>query len=257
MTGAAPRVAQQKVVGEAQVLQVFEMQGRRADAKTAVAGCRIAEGSIRTGCTIKVLRGGDLVSTVIPAVPLTSWQRLKHKPWPPPKGSALLHLRHAFASPLAVGARRGTRYYRLQASSSAWQTQIYVVPVVHVDCHGLHDKYVVSLHQLRVDAAPEQSAALRRAAEAQGSVPACICAIPSCDGGSHASAGCLQIHEGPMASLKRQRLDVERVGKGTECGVALEGFGAFQPGDVLQCIELEMVAPKLDSIAAQRPAQHG
>ena len=70
MTGAAPRVAQQKVVGEAQVLQVVEMQGRRADAMTAVAGWRIGEGSIRTGCTIKVLRGGDLVSTVIPAVPL-------------------------------------------------------------------------------------------------------------------------------------------------------------------------------------------
>ena len=71
------------------------------------------------------------------------------------------------------------------------------------------------------------------------------------------SNGCAQIHEGPVASIKRQRLDVERVGKGTECGVALEGFGAFQPGDVLQCIELEMVAPKLDSIVAQRPEQHG
>ena len=70
MTGAAPRVAQQKVVGEAQVLQVFEMAGRRADARTAVAGCRISEGSIRTGSTFKVLRGGDLVSTEVPAVPL-------------------------------------------------------------------------------------------------------------------------------------------------------------------------------------------
>ena len=69
MTGAAPRVAQQKVAGEAQVLQVFEMAGRRADARTAVAGCRISEGSIRTGCTFKVLRGGDLVSTMVPAVP--------------------------------------------------------------------------------------------------------------------------------------------------------------------------------------------
>ena len=70
MTGAAPRVAQQKVVGEAQVLQVFEMAGRRADSKTAVAGCRISEGSIRTGCTFKVLRGGDLVSSPLSAVSL-------------------------------------------------------------------------------------------------------------------------------------------------------------------------------------------
>ena len=60
-----------------------------------------------------------------------------------------------------------------------------------------------------------------------------------------------------MATIKRHRLDVERVGKGTECGVLLDGFGAFQQGDVLQCIELEMVAPGKDSITAQRPAQHG
>ena len=33
-----------------------------------------------------------------------------------------------------------------------------------------------------------------------------------------------QVHEGPCASLKRQKLDVERVGKGSECGVLLDGF---------------------------------
>ncbi len=35
---------------------------------------------------------------------------------------------------------------------------------------------------------------------------------------------CVQVHEGPCASLKRHKLDVERVGKGSECGVLLDGF---------------------------------
>ena len=116
---------------------------------------------------------------------------------------------------------------------------------------------MADLCQLRLDAVPEQPAALARAADPQGSVPASICALSSCDGSSHSLTGCLQIHEGLVATIKRHRLDVERVGRGTECGVLLEGFGAFQPGDVLQCIELEMVAPGKDSITAQRPAQHG
>ena len=61
MTGAAPRVEQQRVVGEAQVLQVFEMPDKRQDRRTAVAGCRVSDGSIRVGATYKVLRGGEVV----------------------------------------------------------------------------------------------------------------------------------------------------------------------------------------------------
>ena len=61
MTGAAPRMEQQRVVGEAQVLQVFEMPDKRKDSNTTVAGCRVSEGSIRAGTTYKVLRGGELV----------------------------------------------------------------------------------------------------------------------------------------------------------------------------------------------------
>jgi translation initiation factor IF-2 len=34
----------------------------------------------------------------------------------------------------------------------------------------------------------------------------------------------VQVHEGTCASLKRHKLDVERVGKGSECGVLLDGF---------------------------------
>ena len=50
------------------------------------------------------------------------------------------------------------------------------------------------------------------------------------------------VHTGACASLKRHKLEVETVGKGTECGVLLEGFDGMQPGDVLQCITVEMRA---------------
>lgn len=66
-----------------------------------------------------------------------------------------------------------------------------------------------------------------------------------------------QVHEGPCANIKRHKLDVDRVGKGTECGVLLEGFAGFQQGDVLQCIELEMVAPGKEAIAPKAQAQYG
>lgn len=48
------------------------------------------------------------------------------------------------------------------------------------------------------------------------------------------------IHSGRCASLKRHKLEVETVGKGTECGVLLEGFDGVQPGDQLQCIAVEL-----------------
>jgi translation initiation factor IF-2 len=50
------------------------------------------------------------------------------------------------------------------------------------------------------------------------------------------------VHTGACASLKRHKLEVETVGKGTECGILLEGFDGMQPGDVLQCITVEMRA---------------
>ncbi|KAL4858773.1 Translation initiation factor IF-2 [Chlorella vulgaris] len=48
------------------------------------------------------------------------------------------------------------------------------------------------------------------------------------------------VHTGRCSSLKRHKLEVETVGKGTECGVLLDGFDGVQPGDQLQCIRVEM-----------------
>ena len=49
------------------------------------------------------------------------------------------------------------------------------------------------------------------------------------------------VHQGDCESIKRHKLQVQQVGKGTECGVMLTGFTDFQPGDVLQCFSMEMV----------------
>lgn len=64
MAGAAPRVEQETVVGEAQVLQVFELQDKRATGKESVtvAGCRITDGSIRADGRYRVVRQGKTVS---------------------------------------------------------------------------------------------------------------------------------------------------------------------------------------------------
>jgi len=42
------------------------------------------------------------------------------------------------------------------------------------------------------------------------------------------------------SSLKHFRDDVEEVGHGKECGLALSGFNNFEPGDVVECFSVEM-----------------
>lgn len=60
MAGAAPRVERETVVGEAEVLQVFPLQAKRSGegGASAVAGCRVTEGSIRAAAAFRVLRAG-------------------------------------------------------------------------------------------------------------------------------------------------------------------------------------------------------
>ena len=45
----------------------------------------------------------------------------------------------------------------------------------------------------------------------------------------------------PCGSIRRHRLDVDTVGRGTECGVVLPGWADFRPGDVLQCVRMVRV----------------
>jgi translation initiation factor IF-2 len=48
-----------------------------------------------------------------------------------------------------------------------------------------------------------------------------------------------QIFEGKISSLKHFKEDVREMSEGQECGVGLEGFEAFQPGDVMETYRLE------------------
>ena len=48
-----------------------------------------------------------------------------------------------------------------------------------------------------------------------------------------------QIFEGKISSLKHFKEDVREMSAGQECGVGLEGFEAFQPGDVVETYRLE------------------
>lgn len=40
------------------------------------------------------------------------------------------------------------------------------------------------------------------------------------------------------SSIRRHRLEVESVGKGTDCGVSLDDITDFQVGDTIQCITI-------------------
>jgi translation initiation factor IF-2 len=53
------------------------------------------------------------------------------------------------------------------------------------------------------------------------------------------SRGKEQIFEGRISSLKHFKEDVREMAAGQECGVGLEGFEAFEPGDVMETYRLE------------------
>jgi translation initiation factor IF-2 len=48
-----------------------------------------------------------------------------------------------------------------------------------------------------------------------------------------------QVWEGRMASLKHFKEDVREMIAGQECGIGLEGFETFEPGDTMECFRLE------------------
>ena len=51
------------------------------------------------------------------------------------------------------------------------------------------------------------------------------------------------LHEGPIASLKHEKEDVNEILEGFECGIALKGFEAFKKGDKLMAFIIEEIAP--------------
>ncbi len=53
------------------------------------------------------------------------------------------------------------------------------------------------------------------------------------------------VYEGVSLSLRRFQDEVNEVRAGLECGIRLDGFNEFQPGDAIECYTLEKVAQKL------------
>ena len=57
--------------------------------------------------------------------------------------------------------------------------------------------------------------------------------------------GGASVHEGKISSLKRFKDDVREVAEGMECGISVGGFSEFQPGDLIEAVEVQEVAQKL------------
>ncbi|EEF51294.1 mitochondrial translational initiation factor, putative [Ricinus communis] len=55
------------------------------------------------------------------------------------------------------------------------------------------------------------------------------------------------VFEGACTSLKRAKQDVERVGKGNECGLVIGNWDDFRVGDIIQCLEQVVRKPKFIS----------
>lgn len=53
------------------------------------------------------------------------------------------------------------------------------------------------------------------------------------------------IYTGSISSLKRFKDDVRDVNEGMECGIGIEGFDKYEPGDIFEAYDLEMIAQKL------------
>jgi translation initiation factor IF-2 len=49
------------------------------------------------------------------------------------------------------------------------------------------------------------------------------------------------MHEGELASLKREQSNIREVREGFECGLRVKNYDDFQVGDQLECIVMEEV----------------
>ena len=47
-----------------------------------------------------------------------------------------------------------------------------------------------------------------------------------------------ELFKGKLSSLKRFKEDVKQVETGYECGIVIDGFSAFEAGDVIECFEI-------------------
>lgn len=55
----------------------------------------------------------------------------------------------------------------------------------------------------------------------------------------------VKVHEGKVSGLKRFKNDAREVTEGIECGISVDNFSEFQPGDEIRVIEVELKAQTL------------
>jgi translation initiation factor IF-2 len=53
------------------------------------------------------------------------------------------------------------------------------------------------------------------------------------------------IYEGKVGTLKRFKDDANEVRAGLECGIKLDDFNSYQPGDMIECYEVQKVRASL------------
>ena len=53
------------------------------------------------------------------------------------------------------------------------------------------------------------------------------------------------LHESTVDTLKRFKDDVKEVRAGYECGINVEGFNAYEEGDIIECFAVEEIRPSL------------
>jgi translation initiation factor IF-2 len=54
-----------------------------------------------------------------------------------------------------------------------------------------------------------------------------------------------KLWEGSISSLKRMQDDAKEVKKGLECGIVLNGFQQFEPGDLIKAYDVTYIAQGL------------
>jgi translation initiation factor IF-2 len=59
------------------------------------------------------------------------------------------------------------------------------------------------------------------------------------------------VHEGRLASLRREKDDAKEIREGFECGLVIEGYRDIEVGDVIESIKVIKTSRKLDESEAR------
>jgi len=105
---------------------------------------------------------------------------------------------------------------------------------------------------------PEEVTTVTGEAEVLQCFPISIASVPLVVGGSRMRSGTIRLSdpvrvvrsgstlfEGRLADLRREKLAVKEVQKNMECGLRVDGFNEFKPGDMIQALTVTMQKRKL------------